>query len=215
MEFQIGLMTDPDLKSDLDKHFRWGKTFELLLVFGSLYADRVNWTSDPIKAPVKMIVKEKSEGPPFPAEVFSLYRDEVFTTVTAEMIQKALLTNKLMTVAEINQGFQPAGFALKKPMGLWAVRVCFKYQMEGTDGEMHEQKGLRPFGSRYLGQFGVFNYHFNLRSSDTIGLELENVLELKVAQPSPDFWAGTALAGETDWITNENRWKSLKVEKLK
>src|ERR1039457_1433589 len=215
VKFQIGLVTDPKLKSMLDKHFTWGGTFELLVVFGSLYADRVNWTSDPIRAPVQMVVKEEADGPPFPAEVFSLYRDEVFTTVTDEMVRKALLANRLITVAEINDGFTPAGFALKKPMGLWAVRVCFKYHMEGTDGEIHEQKGLRPFGARYLGQFGVFNYHFSLRSSDAIGLKLEDVLELKVAQPSPDFWADTALSGDTDWITNKNRWKSLKVEKLK
>jgi len=215
MNFRLGLVPDDKLKAKLDKHFSWGGTFELLVVFGSLYADRVNWTSNPIKAPVQMVVKENADGPPFPGELFSLYRDEVFTTVTDQMVRKALLANKLIAVDEINDGFKPAGFAFKKPMGLWAVRVCFKYQMEGTDGEMHEQTGLRPFGARYLGQFGVFNYHFNLRSSDTIGLELANVLELKVAQPSPDFWANTALAGDTDWITNKNRWKSLKVEKFK
>jgi hypothetical protein len=80
---------------------------------------------------------------------------------------------------------------------------------------MHAQEGLRPFGEKYLGQYGTFTYHFNLRSSDAIGLDLREVLKVIVAQPPYDFLADTALAGDTGWITNEYRRSSLVVEKLK
>ncbi len=43
-----------------------------------------------------MVVKEKSDGPAFPVEVYSMYRNETFTTVTHEMVYRGLLANKLL-----------------------------------------------------------------------------------------------------------------------
>jgi hypothetical protein len=193
--------------------FEWGKRFELLVVFGSLYADRPSWPADPIRVPAHMVVKEKVEGPAFPVDVFSLYRDETFTTVTSDMIYQGLRTNKL--IKEGDESYWPAGFVLKQPMALWAARIVFKFQVEGTDGQMISKDGLRPFGERYFGRFGDYTYHFHLRSSDVIGLKLENVLELTVPQPPSDLLVNTALDGDTGWITDEHRRKSLSVEKIK
>jgi hypothetical protein len=98
-------------------------------------------------------------------------------------------------------------------MALWAVRVHFKYQVEGTDGQMIDKEGLRPFGKSYVNESGTYTYHFNLRSSDPLGLKIEDVLELTVPGVPASFSDGTALAGDTGWITDEYRRKSLKVEK--
>jgi len=111
--------------------------------------------------------------------------------------------------------FSPAGFASKDPMALWAVRIHFNYQVEGTDGEMQNVEGLRPFGKSYVNESGTYTYHFNLRSSDSLGLKIENVLELTVPGVRSDFLGGTALAGDTGWIADEYRRKSLRVEKAK
>jgi hypothetical protein len=76
------------------------------------------------------------------------------------------------------------------------------------------KEGLRPFGNSYVDSNGTYTYHFNLRSSDSLGLKIENVLELTVPGVPADFFKGTALAGDTGWITDEYRRKSLKVEKV-
>jgi hypothetical protein len=197
-----------------DDGFAWGESFELMVVFGSIYAERENRPGDPIRVPSQMVVKEKSDGPAFPVEVYSLYRNETFSMVTSEMVQRALLANKLLTVEDIsNNDFSPAGFALKDPMAMWAVRIQFKYQVEGADGQMIDKEGLRPFGKSYVAESGTYTYHFNLRSSDSLGLKIENVLELTVPGVPADFLKGTALAGDTGWITDEYRRKSLRVEK--
>src|SRR5664279_4968740 len=130
------------------------------------------------------------------------------------MVQRSLLTNKLLTPKDISDsGFSPAGFASKDPMALWAVRIHFKYQVEGVDGQMLDREGLRPFGKDFVDSNGTYTYHFSLRSSDSLGLKIENVLELTVPGVSATFLDGTALSGDTGWITDEYRRKSLKVEK--
>jgi hypothetical protein len=194
--------------------FAWGASFELMVVFGSLYAERENWPQDPIRVPAQIVMKEKSDGPDFPVEVYSLFRNETFSVVTYEMVQRALLDSKLLTELDVSKHkFPPAGFASKDPMALWAVRVHFKYQVEGTDGQMIDKEGLRPFGKSYVNESGTYTYHFNLRSSDPLGLKIEDVLELTVPGVPASFSDGTALAGDTGWITDEYRRKSLKVEK--
>jgi hypothetical protein len=72
--------------------------------------------------------------------------------------------------------------------------------------------GLRLFRD---GEWAVASRSLVLWSSESHRHRLANVFEFTVPQPLPDFLAGTALAGDTGWMTGEFRRRSLVVEKVK
>lgn len=80
---------------------------------------------------------------------------------------------------------------------------------------MKDQPGLRPFGGEYLDQQHEYTYHFDLRSPQVIGLDLRDLLRLKVPGLPANFLADTALGGDKDWVTNSALWPMTELEKLK
>ena len=199
--------------------FAWGLPFELLVVFGSPFAASHRWPDDPIRFPARIYAKEphcfgllENDGPSYPVDVFSLHKERSIQTMSAMELQQALHASGILADDDGMGGLQ--GITLKRPCSLWAVRVAFAYHVEGKDGTMKDQAGLRPFGSDYLDQQQEYTYHFDIRSPQVIGLDLRDLLRLRVPGLPSNFLADTALAGDKDWVTNKALWPMTELEKL-
>jgi len=206
-------------------HFAWGEPFELLVVFGAAFTAQQRWAGDPIKAPGFVSVQEistsgnvEAEGPAYPIEIVSLRRDQVWgAEVGAMSIDRALRASGVLAKEE---RFSPAGFVLMEPSTLWAVRACFKYQVENSDGEMVAQTGLRPFGAKFVDNTGGYIYRFTVTGPGNVGLNLPNFLEMTVPGVPHDFLKGYAV-GAVDsrdekkwaWVTDSDLRKQLEVRK--
>jgi hypothetical protein len=202
------------------KYFAWGKPFELLVVFGSPFAAWHRWPDDPIRFPARIYVKEphcfgllENDGPSYPVEVFSLQKGRSIQAMSAPELQEALSTAGIFAKGEEMKGM--TRFTLKSPCCLWAVRVAFNYHVEGKDGIMKDQSGLRPFGSEYLDENQMYTYHFDIRSPQVIGLDLRDLVRLQVTGLPVDFLSDTALVGDKEWVTNKALWPMTELEKLK
>jgi hypothetical protein len=154
----------------------------------------------------------ENDGPSYSVDVFSLQKGRSIQAMSAPELQQALHASGVLADDSIG-GLQ--GITLKRPCSLWAVRVAFAYHVEGKDGTMEDQSGLRPFGSDYLDQQEEYTYHFDIRSLQVIGLDLRDFLRLHVPGLPPNFLADTALAGDKDWVTNKALWPMTELEKLK
>lgn len=200
--------------------FAWGAAVELLAVFACPFAAWHRWPDDPIRFPARIYVKEphlfgllENDGPSYPIEVFSLEKKRSIQTISGPELQQALQASGVLGHGEIMGGVQ--GLSLTKPCTLWAMRVAFKYHVEGKDGTMKEKSGLRPFGSDYLRPDSDYTYHFDIRSTEVIGLDLRDLLRLKVPGIPDGFLSDTALAGDKDWVTNKALWPMTELEKLR
>jgi hypothetical protein len=199
--------------------FAWGGAAELLVVFGCPFSALHRWPDNPIRFPARIYVKEphlfgllENDGPSYPVEGFSLEKNRSIQAMSGPELQQALQASGVLANGEIMEGVQ--GISLRNPCSLWAVRVAFKYHVEGKDGTMKEKSGLRPFGGDYLGPNDDYTYHFDIRSPPVIGLDLRDVLRLKVPGIPDGFLSDTALAGDKDWVTNKALWPLTELEKL-
>ena len=200
--------------------FAWGKAFELLVIFGSPFAAYHRWPEDPIRFPARIYVKEPyflgllaNEGPSYPVEVCSLRKGQNIQAMSAGDLLLALQTAGLLAEDKGMPGL--GGLKLTAPCCLWAVRVAFNYHVEGKDGTMHGQSGLRPFGDEYRTKDDSYAYHFDIRSPEIIGLDLRDLVRLTVLGLPDGFLADTALAGTKEWVTNKALWPMTELEKLK
>ena len=105
----------------------------------------------------------------------------------------------------------------KQGCTVWAMRVSFKFQVEGKDGGKVDKSGLRPFGDEYISDRSgdTYTYTFDLRSPEIVGLDLRDFLKLTVYGVPDNLLADTALAGDRSWVTDKALWPSTDVERLK
>ena len=219
----------PYAEATLEKDsFTWGKPFEMLVVFGCPFTAWHRWPDDPIRFPARIYVKEPhcfgllaNDGPSFPVEIFSLQKGHSIQAMSTPELRQVLRTTGLFPKDEDpSKGDEMKGlegFTLKSSCSIWAVRVAFNYHVEGKDGMMKDQAGLRPFGSDYrlASENESYTYHFDIRSPEVIGLDLRDLVRLTVPGLPDNFLADTALAGDKEWVTNSALWPMTELEKLK
>jgi hypothetical protein len=210
---------------DPSSGYRWKQPFEILLVFSSELVNRKAWDKDPVKFPAQVGTREpkwvgdlgNTTGPSYPVEVVCVSKDVDFTVFIPAQVGKYLERMEFLKAGEVLPGL-PVQLG-HNARALFATRLAFNFSVEEKDRKMLPIFGVRPFGREYLDARSAdrdaeYRYLLDLASPDPIGLGLHDFLELRLPPLPADFMAGTALAGDTSWVTDEHKQTLTEVQQV-
>jgi hypothetical protein len=217
-----GTQKDKTYEFDRPASFQWEKPVELLLIFGAPFTASDRWQGDPIRFPSRIYTKvptwfgmSSNDGPSFPVEIFSIKRGQRFRTIDQKDFLPALRDAGLWSDSDV--WLPAAHMTFTKECQVWATRISFNYHVEGMNGILVDRPGLRPFGEKYINEKSLekYTFTFDIRSPGPIGLDIRDFVRLIVPGLPEEYLAGTALAGDSSWVTDKSRWDLTELEKFK
>ncbi|MDQ3003254.1 MAG: hypothetical protein M3Y08_18595 [Fibrobacterota bacterium] len=199
--------------------FNWGKPFEMVFLVGAPNTTRFWEDREEKRIPAILSLAETTglnrQGPQFPIEFHALFDTE---GPKAGSLEVAEISEEMARLEIFPQepAFKQGRLQMQRPLHLFAARFTSMYWVQDASGGFPSYEGLKPF-SRKMAKQGNdhWEYLISIQSDPpSLGLELNECLELIVDGIPDTPPAGREFLGNETFITDEGVGKSKRVHRV-